>query len=138
MATKDELRTEADARGLDVPADATKDELQQALDRDGGGDQPAGAQTRDVDAGASPQGVAPGLVMPNDTNVRSDSDVIQGRFARVTAGEHEGRYGVVKFLGGEPDGDGFPTVAVITTRDDLTEDLEVAYGDLEPAEAGGR
>lgn len=86
----------------------------------------------------SPTGVAAGLVVPNDTNVRSDSDVIQGRFARVTGGEHEGRYGVVKFLAGDPDDDGFPTLAVITTRDSMTEDLEVNYGDLRPADPGGR
>jgi hypothetical protein len=90
------------------------------------------------EAGALPSGVAPGSIVPNDVNARNDSDVMQGRFARVVAGEHEGRYGVVKYLGGEPDGDGFPTVAILTTRDDMAEDLEVAYSELAPANAGGR
>jgi hypothetical protein len=79
-----------------------------------------------------------GLVRPTDTNRRSDRDVIPGRFCRIAEGEHQGRYGVLMDVKGPPDDDGFPTEALVMTRDDLHEDLVVGYDQLAPANPGGR
>lgn len=79
-----------------------------------------------------------GLVRPTDLNRRSDRDVVPGRFCRIAEGDHQGRYGVLMDVKGPPDDDGFPTVALVLTRDDLHEDLVVGYDQLAPANPGGR
>jgi hypothetical protein len=68
---------------------------------------------------------------------RNDSDALYGHFARVTKGEHQGRYGVVESFV-EHGSDGYPTKAILRTRDDDTARLTVPYDALERTRAGGR
>lgn len=93
------------------------------------------AATKKTSGAKTDRGPAP--VNPGSTNVRSDADVPVHSFARVTAGEHKGRYGVVDGVA-RYGGDGFPETVVFRTRDADDLRLEVPYKDLEPAEPGAR
>lgn len=60
-----------------------------------------------------------------------------GAFARVTKGEHQGRYGVIEYAA-SVDAKGLPKKVVFRTRDDESARLVLNYKDLEAAKAGGR
>jgi len=82
---------------------------------------------------------APEEVVPihvDDNTRRSDLDVRNGHFCRVTKGEHEGRYGVFTAVS-ELEKDGWPKRVIITTRDAEKVNLVVDYDAIEPAESGG-
>jgi hypothetical protein len=66
-----------------------------------------------------------------------DNPALVGHFARVTKGEHSGRYGVVDQVAAT-DSNGWPTEVLFVTRDDDSAVLRVNYDDLEAARAGQR
>lgn len=78
-----------------------------------------------------------GIVHLDDERVQHQQDARVGRFARVTKGEHQGRYGVFEEPF-DPDKNGYPRKGILTTRDSANERLVVNYKDLEYAPAGGR
>lgn len=81
----------------------------------------------------APGSVVAGAVM----RARTDEDVLTGHFCEVVKGPHEGRYGVYQQTVSSGS-DGFPESVSIRTRDANDEFIQVAYGDIRPAEAGGR
>lgn len=95
------------------------------------GDSQPGMQTVQVKT------VAP--VQVDGRNRRSDEDALVGHFVDVVDGDHAGRRGaferVLKY--GE---DGWPTQALVRSRDEFNELLTVAYKHLRPAHpySGGR
>ena len=68
---------------------------------------------------------------------RDDQDALTGHFAKVIAGEYEGRIVVVGPTIAR-NKDGFPKTVTARTRDSRDEDIVVDYVDLRPAESGGR
>jgi hypothetical protein len=71
----------------------------------------------------------PNLV--DDSNRRSQNDVLMGHFAKVTGGEHAGRVCVTEQVVSYGS-DGFPDKVQVVTRDDANERLVVDYADLAP------
>lgn len=84
-------------------------------------------------APAIPPAVIDGIVYRG----RDDNDVLSGNFCRVVAGEHQGRYGVFVTTN-TLCLDGWPATVTIKTRDDRDELIVVSYGDIRPAQPGGR
>lgn len=68
---------------------------------------------------------------------RDDSDVLFGSFARVTSGDHEGRFGTFESVA-TVDKDGYPVLVLVRFRDSGSETAEVPYADLAPVERGVR
>lgn len=127
--TGDALDARAAELEIEGRSDMSADEKREAI---------AAREEADGDgAPAQPAQGDPSPVNPGSTNVRSDADVPVHSFARVTAGEHKGRYGVVDGVSSYG-GDGFPETVVFRTRDSDDLRLEVPYKDLEPAEPGAR
>src|SRR5215831_18355363 len=65
---------------------------------------------------------------------RDDQDALTGRFAKVVAGDYEGKTVVVGPTITR-DADGFPVTVSARTRDDRDEDIIVDYADLRPADS---
>lgn len=98
---------------------------------------PAKAKRKAAKKPARPK--APEVVVdPMDApeRVYADHQPRLGTFVRVVSGPHKGRYGVFHSVGEEHAG--WPTTAVVRTRDDEDEQLVLDYGDLRPSEAGHR
>jgi hypothetical protein len=74
---------------------------------------------------------------PAVQHLSPDEGAKVGFFAKVIAGPHDGRYGVVQSIG-DVHPDGSPRTAVLTTRDDDNASLVVAYEHLRPDSAGKR
>lgn len=74
----------------------------------------------------------------NDT--RADDEAVLGHFVEVTAGEHEGRYGVFIEAQAAVDAEDQTkaTIAVVRARDNDSDRFSVPIADLVPAEAGRR
>lgn len=75
---------------------------------------------------------APKVPSPfDDLNTAEDEQAVPGHFVEAVSGPHEGRYGVLVEQAG-------PSTVIVRTRDADNELINVAYGDLRPAESGRR
>jgi hypothetical protein len=141
---KEELKAAAAVQGVDVPATATKADIAAALVSQ----TPAAVAERPVVA--VPSDGNPGMphltsdqpavqfVTPDGRNRRTDDDAKVGGFVDVVDGEHKGRFGAFERIL-EHGKDGWPSKALVRTRDEFNELLVVPYEHLrDSVSKGGR
>jgi hypothetical protein len=86
---------------------------------------------------AAPKKDVRNVIEVDVTTARSDEDALVGHFVEVTAGDHEGRHGVLEGVS-NPDKDGYPQDASVRTRDAQNILIGVKYRDLKRASSGRR
>lgn len=75
-------------------------------------------------------------IVLDNRSVRDDNDVLQGHFARIDVGEHEGEIGVFTDVI-TTDRDGYPDAVHVELRN-TGEIVVVDHADLTPVAFGGR
>lgn len=124
--TKAELEAAAAVEGVEVKSKDTKADIAAKL----------AESAVSVSLHARPG--SQGQFIHNNVLRRSDNDAVLGSWVDVVAGEHAGRYGAF-YAVSQSDEKGFPTTAMVRTRDADNLLLEVPYESLRPSErAGGR